>query len=86
MRSKNFDCNSQMKRSLGRPRCNCEGRSSEQHSSVTVLFEHGNEPCKTVPNSCICSSGDDSDYDHDYGNNNNNNNNNKSVAPVVVIE
>ena len=66
-----------MKRSLGRPRCNCEGRSSEWHSSVTVLCEHGNEPCKTVPNSGIC---DDCDYD--CGGNNNNNNNNKSWNKV----
>jgi lipopolysaccharide/colanic/teichoic acid biosynthesis glycosyltransferase len=36
MHSKNFDLKSQMKRSLARPRCNCEGRSSEQHRSVTA--------------------------------------------------
>jgi len=36
MHSKNLDWKSQMKRSLGRPRYNCEGRSSEQHSSVTT--------------------------------------------------
>jgi hypothetical protein len=48
---------------------------------VTVLCEHGNEPCKTIPNSGICSSGDD----YGGGGGNNNNNNNKSIAPVVVI-